>query len=229
LVLLSQKQENIMSELTIRRQPNYAVHENESRVVQLNTKDKLTSVARAPGVDKWIVGKEDTLFLSTFGAYVAGSAAAWTCDTTFEYDDIDVYFPDHKSFSNFEKEAKAAGFEKHPLHYCKMVDTVFGRKMIQIASDPYWHVMPKILIEHFDFTICMFAFDLHTGELFHHADAPDQLKARKLVIHSLPNPLMSCYRGMRYISRGFTIDPDQAKVMARAVKAERAANMAMGK
>ena len=157
---------------------------------------------------------------------IIGSAAASLIDPTGigDPEDIDIYFT---NYEDYLKISDIDDFEKHGNHIQLMGSK---GKYIQIASSPLFHKNSKEVMDTFDFTICMAAIEVYLSKkeleykFVFHENTMEDLENKWLTINSLPNPGASCYRMAKYIARGYIISQEDAQILVKAVKLERAHN-----
>lgn len=78
---------------------------------------------------------------------------------------------------------------------------------------------PSQIFEHYDFTICMGAYDFGEGKFFLHDDFLKHLAQRRLVVHTgTMFPICSLIRVLKYQRRGFTIGGVEMMKLALAVR-----------
>jgi hypothetical protein len=218
----------------MRRQPNFNVETQQREMVASHfstvvMKNSGLFVAKLFGIEKFHLDMRDL----GVSYSIVGSAARRFCTTMFGDssdinkkfipEDIDIYFSDEQSLKK-ATDYLNANTEKHSLHWSfSCLTTDFGQTKAQIAVDPFWHIEPWLLMEHFDFTVCMFALqvDGRTVSAIYNPTAMIDAIDGRLVIHSLPNPTASCYRAVKMMARGHTMSAEESAKLAAAVKRER--------
>lgn len=172
--------------------------------------------------------------------YAAGSAAAFIygCDNHIDVPeprDVDIYFRKVSDLSDFIEMVhraidnnlmpKNVSFYKRNLDYIIRVDDDKFKYDIQIAVDPKWHVPARELMEHFDYTICMFSIHSRairkterSYEIMFLKEAAVDLNEKILNIHSTMTPKDSCYRAMKYLESGYAVGPKTPSRLIRSVK-----------
>lgn len=144
--------------------------------------------------------------LSVDGPWIAGGALRRTLQGKEPDSDFDFFFRDADQLKAFVLKLEARGMvkvreTKHHVHYRgRLSDNPIDRDIqcIRFAFYP----SASAVIESFDYTICMLAFDgttLTLGEF-----TLWDLGRRRLAIHKITYPVATMRRMLKYASQGFT-------------------------
>jgi len=116
--------------------------------------------------------------------------------------DYDFFFRDQKQFDDFEAHAKGAGWEEVRRNDFNTSFKTPGGKKVQAIRASFYTDAPSV-IDSFDFTICMFAYD---GErLFCGPFSLWDLSRKRMAIHKLTYAVASMRRLLKYARQGFTV------------------------
>ena len=118
--------------------------------------------------------------------------------------DLDVYFRSEQDFLEACESAYNDGY------WCvcftdRSATFVSGDTVVQFMHFNYFN-SPEEIFDSFDFTVCMAAADIETGELHQHPDFMRDVAARRLMFNeNTAFPIASGLRVKKYQDRGYTI------------------------
>lgn len=144
--------------------------------------------------------------LSAQGPWLAGGALRRTLLGKEPESDFDFFFRDADQLSEFVDGLKERGFQKvretrHHVHYRGIVGDSGLPRDIQCIRFAFYDCAEAV-IDSFDFTVCMFAFD---GEILTAGDfALWDLGRRRLAVHRITYPVATMRRLLKYGAQGFT-------------------------
>jgi hypothetical protein len=143
--------------------------------------------------------------ISSEGPWIAGGALRRTLLGAEPESDFDFFFRDAAQLTSFTSRLEASGFTKHRetqhhIHYRGRIGDGPARD-IQCIRFAFYKSAAEV-IDSFDYTICMLAFDGKTLTLgdFTLWD----LGRRRLAIHKVTFPVATMRRMLKYTSQGFT-------------------------
>lgn len=138
------------------------------------------------------------------GPWIAGGALRRTLLGNEPDSDFDFFFRDAEQLAGFVAQLEAKGFQKvreteHHVHYRGVVDGT--ERDIQCIRFAFYQSAADV-IESFDYTICMLAFD---GETLTVGDFTLwDLGRRRLAVHKITYPVATMRRILKYTLQGFT-------------------------
>lgn len=144
--------------------------------------------------------------LSKDGPWIAGGALRRTLQGKEPDSDFDFFFHDADQLEAFRLKLESRGMDKvretvHHVHYRgRLGDSGIDRD-IQCIRFAFYNSASAV-IDSFDYTICMLAFDgdkLTLGEF-----TLWDLGRRRLAIHRITYPVATMRRMLKYASQGFT-------------------------
>lgn len=142
------------------------------------------------------------------GCFLAGGAIT-SLFSNKKIRDYDLYFKDKASFMEAVADMYGDG--------CWCV-SISSRAITFKKNDEFiyqlmcfsWFESPESIFERFDFTCCMAAINLETGEFHRSKDFVKDLSKRRLSFnHNTQFPLGSAMRVRKYQSRGYTIEDSE--------------------
>jgi hypothetical protein len=140
------------------------------------------------------------------GPWIAGGALRRTMQGKEPESDFDFFFRDADQLTAFSRKLEARGLEKirettHHVHYRGRVGSDAALRDIQCIRFAFYQSASAV-IDSFDYTICMLAFDGKTLTLgdFTLWD----LGRKRLAIHKITFPVSTMRRMLKYTSQGFT-------------------------
>ena len=144
--------------------------------------------------------------LSKTGPWLAGGALRRTLMGQEPSSDFDFFFQDADQLAEFRAAVERLGLVKvretqHHVHYRGRVgDSAIERdiQMIRFAFYP----SAEAVIDSFDFTICMIAFDGETLTVGDHTFW--DLGRKRLAVHKITYPVATMRRLLKYGTQGFT-------------------------
>jgi hypothetical protein len=130
--------------------------------------------------------------------------------------DYDVYFHDKESLEKLKKHMISLSENQMNPKIGKVIISIttpnsfnfsVGNKIFQlILLDDLIQTDTKKIIEQFDFTVCMGAYDFQTNSFVFDKDFFNHLSQRSLVYNiNSQYPFASLYRVIKYIKKGFKI------------------------
>lgn len=143
--------------------------------------------------------------LSSSGPWLAGGALRRTLLGQEPDSDFDFFFRDADQLLDFTHGLETRGLTKvreteHHVHYRGRIGDLGGERDVQCIRFRYYQTADEV-IDSFDFTVCMFAFDgstLTAGDM-----ALWDLGRKRLAVHKLTYPLASMRRLLKYGRQGF--------------------------
>lgn len=144
--------------------------------------------------------------LSTSGPWLAGGSLRRTLLGQEPASDFDFFFRDADQLAAFATDLDARGFAKireteHHMHYRGRIgDDGFPVEVQCIRFAFYQNA--SAVVDSFDFTICMFAFDGETLTVGDHALW--DLGRKRLAVHKITFPVSTMRRLLKYGRQGFT-------------------------
>jgi hypothetical protein len=140
------------------------------------------------------------------GPWIAGGALRRTLQGKEPESDFDFFFRDKDQLECFALTLSALGLEKiretqHHVHYRGRLGSEAAIRDVQCIRFAFYDSASAV-IDSFDFTICMLAFDGKTLTLgdFTLWD----LGRKRLAIHKISYPVATMRRMLKYTSQGFT-------------------------
>ncbi|WP_029632066.1 hypothetical protein [Zavarzinella formosa] len=147
------------------------------------------------------------------GCFLAGGAIT-SLFTNRKIRDYDLYFKNKESFLDavawmYEDNCWCVSVTPRAITFIEDNETVY--QLMSFA----WFETSQQIFDKFDFTCCMAAIDLESGEFTRHGDFIRDLAKRELRFnHGTEFPLGSAMRIKKYQSRGYTIeDSEYLKVL----------------
>lgn len=153
------------------------------------------------------------------GAYIAGGAVT-SVFTNTEIADVDVFFKTKEAFENAVVDAVEDGL--YLVNVSKRALTfAYGKEIIQLCYTGFFET-PDDIFQSFDFTVCMGALDLDSGEFTLHSDFLKHNSQRFLKFNPKTKyPIASMQRIFKYQKKGYTIGRgEQLKVLFTCMKTE---------
>ena len=143
--------------------------------------------------------------LSSSGPWIAGGALRRTLIGGEPESDLDFFFRDADQLSSFTAALEAMGLKKfretqHHVHYKGAIGGGEERDVQCIRFAFYENA--SAVIDSFDYTICMLAFDGETLTLGDHTLW--DLGRRRLAVHKITYPVSTMRRMLKYATQGFT-------------------------
>lgn len=156
------------------------------------------------------------------------------CRTTKAYEDILKAFKASQPIDGlgfYLKQAKETNFAVTFRYYLKLgmkATTVYNIEdelppLEWVESFPVQVVKPKDSLENhgrpadivnkFDFTVIQAFIDNETGSVFVHPDFEEHENAKQLVVTRLDEPLDTLNRVVKYVRKGYNIQPSQFKLL----------------
>lgn len=140
------------------------------------------------------------------GPWIAGGALRRTLQGKEPDSDFDFFFRDADQLQSFVSKLEEMGLEKvretqHHVHYSGRLGEGGKFRDIQCIRFAFYQSASAV-IDSFDYTICMFAFDgviLTAGDF-----ALWDLGRRRLAINKITYPVATMRRMLKYASQGFT-------------------------
>lgn len=144
--------------------------------------------------------------LSVTGPWLAGGALRRTLLGREPDSDFDFFFRDADQLATFASELDARGFAKireteHHVHYRGRVGDDGLPIDVQCIRFAFYQNAAAV-IDSFDFTICMFAYDSKTLTVGDHSLW--DLGRKRLAIHKITFPISTMRRLLKYGRQGFT-------------------------
>lgn len=143
--------------------------------------------------------------LSKDGPWIAGGSLRRTLQGKEPESDFDFFFRDAEQLAAFVLKLEARGMEKvretaHHIHYRGRLGESGVPRDIQCIRFAFYQ-SAQAVIDSFDYTICMLAFDGNTLTLgdFTLWD----LGRKRLAIHKITFPVSTMRRMLKYTSQGF--------------------------
>lgn len=143
--------------------------------------------------------------LSQSGPWLAGGALRRTLLGLEPESDFDFFFQNAEQLENFRLKLEASGLVKvretaHHFHYRGRVGEVGPERDIQLIRFMFY-TDTKSVIDSFDYTICMFAYD---GDLLTVGDfSLWDLGRKRLAINRITYPVATMRRLLKYTNQGF--------------------------
>lgn len=145
--------------------------------------------------------------VSPDGPWIAGGAIRRTLQADKLESDIDYFFRDEGQLKGFSERIVSQGFSKlretdHHIHYRGKLPGEDKERDVQAIKMAFYRDAASV-IDSFDFTICMFAFDgtqLTSGE-----HSLWDLGRKRLAVHKITYPTASVRRMLKYGRQGFTV------------------------
>jgi hypothetical protein len=143
--------------------------------------------------------------LSKNGPWIAGGALRRTLLGKEPESDFDFFFRDAEQLASFASELEAKGLTKiretiHHVHYRGPVGDSKINRDIQCIRFAFYETASAV-IDSFDYTICMLAYD---GEMLTLGDFTLwDLGRKRLAIHKITYPVATMRRMLKYGSQGF--------------------------
>lgn len=143
--------------------------------------------------------------LSDKGPWLAGGALRRTLLAQEPESDFDFFFANADQLTAFTAELEKMGFVKaketaHHLHYKGQIGGKGVERDIQCIRFKFYENAASV-IDSFDFTVCMFAFD---GSVLTCGDtALWDLGRKRLAVHKISYPVASVRRLLKYTRQGF--------------------------
>lgn len=144
--------------------------------------------------------------LATDGPWIAGGALRRTLQGKEPESDFDFFFRDEDQLKAFVLKLEEHGMEKiretaHHVHYRGRLGDECAIRDVQCIRFAFYSSASAV-IDSFDYTICMLAFDGRTLTLgdFTLWD----LGRRRLAINRITYPVATMRRMLKYASQGFT-------------------------
>ena len=175
-------------------------------MTEFNLADFLARSTDKPFADTALAGVLSGLpALSSDGPWIAGGALRRTLLGSEPESDFDFFFRDEAQLTSFATQIEASGFAKHRetqhhVHYRGRIGDGPVRD-IQCIRFAFYKSAAEV-IDSFDYTICMLAFDgskLTLGDF-----TLWDLGRRRLAIHKVTFPVATMRRMLKYTSQGFT-------------------------
>lgn len=144
--------------------------------------------------------------LSKNGPWIAGGALRRTMQGKEPDSDFDFFFRDAEQLAAFVGMLEKRGLEKvretqHHVHYRGRLNDGGMPRDIQCIRFAFYE-SAEAVIDSFDYTICMLAFDGVTLTLGNFTLW--DLGRRRLAIHKITYPVATMRRMIKYTSQGFT-------------------------
>lgn len=144
--------------------------------------------------------------LSPSGPWLAGGALRRTLSNTEPDSDFDFFFRDADQLAKFKSGLTERGLTEireteHHVHFRGRVGDSSLERDIQLIRFAFYTDVEAV-IDSFDFTICMVAFDgetLTTGEF-----ALWDIARKRLAINKITYPVSTMRRMLKYGQQGFT-------------------------
>ena len=123
--------------------------------------------------------------------------------------DIDLFFPNEEAFTRaneyFAALEEPGGGSQLVYHQPNKTSYVFNGVKFDLVSSVY-NDTPDELVDLVDFTVSTGAFDLRDDHFCSHRLFFQDVAAKALRAHALPNPTKTMFRMPRYVQRGFWPD-----------------------
>lgn len=120
------------------------------------------------------------------------------------------YLINHKDWNTVSNTDNAVTFKRTGLVTSMIVQF--------IKSDKLLFEDPKDLINSFDFTINMAAFEIKSGKLYMHENFKEHIMQRKLIFNeNTIYPIISMHRAIKYIQRGYKLSGYEQVKIALAI------------
>jgi len=170
--------------------------------------------------------------LGSAGCFVAGGAIT-SLFTNRDVNDIDIYFPSQESLKKVlihmycEEErmldepsclqGELQQFEAMIVSVTEKAVTVAHNKtLLQLIYFDYYDTAEKIF-DSFDFTACMGAYDIKSGEFVLHPEFIYDNSAKRLTVNTKTAfPFISVLRIQKYVERGWTISTKHVMMLSLA-------------
>jgi hypothetical protein len=145
--------------------------------------------------------------ISPEGPWIAGGAIRRTLIAEPLETDFDYFFKDEWQLEAFTAHVTAQGLVKlreteHHIHYRGKIGNEEKERDVQAIKIAFYENAAAV-IDSFDFTICMFAFDGETLTSGEHALW--DLGRKRLAVHKITYPTASVRRMLKYGKQGFTV------------------------
>ena len=150
--------------------------------------------------------------LNDFNAIIAGGAVRATFAREF-VSDYDIFLRTFDDFTGFNMRLRADGHQS-VFETDNTISYVIKDKKFQVIKgfmfadyDPNNNALfAKTIIDNFDFTVCMAAYDYFTGDFYMNSLFLEHLAARSMVYNIQGKyPLASLFRLRKYLKKGYTI------------------------
>ncbi len=145
--------------------------------------------------------------LSSDGPWIAGGALRRRLQGKEPDSDFDFFFHDADQLAAFVRELEARGMEKvreteHHVHYRGRLGKSGTDRDVQCIRFSFYGSAASV-IDSFDYTICMLAFD---GQTLTVGDFTLwDLGRQRLAIHKITYPVATMRRLLKYGQQGFTV------------------------
>lgn len=144
--------------------------------------------------------------LSPSGPWLAGGALRRTLQGKEPESDFDFFFRDADQLAGFVAKLEAGGMEKiretqHHVHYRGRLGDSGMPRDVQCIRFAFYN-SAQAVIDSFDYTICMLAFD--GSELILGDFTLWDLGRKRLAIHKITYPVATMRRMLKYATQGFT-------------------------
>ncbi|CAH1657537.1 conserved hypothetical protein [Hyphomicrobiales bacterium] len=144
--------------------------------------------------------------LSSSGPWLAGGALRRTLLGKEPDSDLDFFFKDADQLLAFRDGLENAGLvkvreTKHHMHYRGPIGESGIHRDVQLIRFAFYE-NAEAVIDSFDFTVCMFAFDGETLTVGDHALW--DLGRKRLAVHKISYPVATMRRLLKYANQGFT-------------------------
>lgn len=144
--------------------------------------------------------------LSPSGPWLAGGALRRTLQGKEPESDFDFFFRDADQLAGFVAKLEASGMEKiretqHHVHYRGRLGDSGMPRDVQCIRFAFYN-SAQAVIDSFDYTICMLAFD--GSELTLGDFTLWDLGRKRLAIHKITYPVATMRRMLKYATQGFT-------------------------
>lgn len=143
--------------------------------------------------------------LTESGPWLAGGALRRTLLGMEPESDFDFFFANADQLTAFTTELEKLGFAKaketaHHLHYKGQIGGKGIERDVQCIRFKFYEDAASV-IDSFDFTVCMFAFD--GQKLTCGSTALWDLGRKRLAVHKISYPVASVRRLLKYTKQGF--------------------------
>lgn len=143
--------------------------------------------------------------LSKDGPWIAGGSLRRTLQGKEPESDFDFFFRDAEQLAAFVLKLEARGMEKvretaHHIHYRGRLGESGIPRDVQCIRFAFYQ-SAQAVIDSFDYTICMLAFDGNTLTLGNFTLW--DLGRKRLAIHKITFPVSTMRRMLKYTSQGF--------------------------
>lgn len=130
--------------------------------------------------------------------------------------DIDLFFTSKEAFENYRQQFEAVNImatkktTDSNITY-KLSDDLGGYK-VQLIHIKYYPTLEELL-NSFDFTLCMAAWDLSTGKVYTTPECLDAWNKKQIVINKISYAVSSVRRIIKYVNQGFYLCPLQIEAL----------------